>query len=165
MTEEEMHKAELAQCETDPLRKMMVFPNENDFSVYMMQQCVRILEHYFGKSILYKNRMVSQVLAQLQNNEIRNRSARVWALCYFMCHFEPVFQFVESITEDKPRLYAFMEMLPAWMEWQKNFPYTINNVRNLVADFLLNQMIPLYIFGPQQPQQQQQPPHGKRLKK
>lgn len=145
----------------DPLRKMLTCPytkiadgdDDDVYAVSMMKECVRILEHYLGKRLLYRNRMVAQVLQLLQSPDIRNRCARTWALCFLMCHFEPIYEFVQAQTQDKQRLNALMQVLPTWMEAQKNFPYTIDNVRNLIADFLLYYFVPLYIFGPQAPPQ------------
>jgi hypothetical protein len=124
-------------------------PDTNDYySTHMMKHCVRILERHLGKELLYKNAMVTRILGLLQCNEPRNRAARAWALCFLMCHFEPIYRFVESLTVDKTRLHALMQVLPQWIEAQQNFAYNAGNVRNMLAEFFLHYVVPLYVFGP-----------------
>lgn len=143
--------------EGDPLKKMLqnpytlVDPADADYySTHIMKQCVRILERHLGKELLYKNEMVTRILGLLQSNEPRNRAARAWALCFLMCHFDAILQFIETLTTDKARLHALMQVMPQWIEAQQNFAYNAGNVRNMLAEFFLCLVMPLYFFGPAQ---------------
>jgi len=147
----------------DPLQQMICAPYasvladdgetvlDDQFATHIMKHSVRILERHLGKQMLYKNRMTARILGLLQSNEPRNRAAKAWALCFLMVHFEPVYHFIEALTTDKRRLQALMQVMPTWIEAQQNFCYNLGNVRNVMAEFFLYYMLPLYVFGPQAP--------------
>ena len=162
-------------CAGDPLRQMICAPYapvladdgetvlDDQFATHIMKHCVRILERHLGKQFLYKNRMVVRILGLLQANEPRNRAAKAWALCFLMVHFEPVYHFIETLTTDKRRLQALMKVMPMWIDAQQNFAYNLGNVRNVMGEFFIYYMMPLYIFGPQAPPPA--PADAKRIKR
>jgi len=149
----EVDPIELERCLRDPIRHMFLLPevlqpDGSTYAAHMMRQCVRILERYMGPDALYDTRLVRRILGLLQQNEPRNRGARLWALCFFMCHYPPIRSFIESLTEDKQRLADLMTVMPTWIECQQDWHYTVNNVHNMLTKFLVIDLVSVYLIGP-----------------
>jgi hypothetical protein len=158
---------ELERCLRDPIRHMFLMPEElqpdgSTYAANMMRQCVRILERYMGPEALYDTRLVRRILGLLQQNEPRNRAARLWALCFFMCHFPPIRAFIESLTEDKQRLADLMTVMPTWIECQQDWNYTVNNVYNMLAKFITVDLASVYFMGPPRPAKAILPSQGQK---